>query len=67
MSTRHLRRITDIPCTCPRCLWEGVTGQCESDVDGDGGLGCPDCWKEGIAVVVEQHPDDTSVYLGVVE
>lgn len=67
MNIRTLRRITEIPCKCPTCGWQGVTGDCKTDVDGDGNLGCPECIEEKLTVVVEQHFDTDSVYLGVVE
>jgi hypothetical protein len=36
-----LRRITEVPVTCPACGWEGLTGHCESGEDGE--LCCPRC------------------------
>jgi hypothetical protein len=41
----QLPRVTDFPCQCPRCDWSGTVWDCEGDVDGDGGLGCPECLK----------------------
>ncbi len=44
-----LTSITEQPCQCP-CGWSGTVWDCEGDVDGDGGLGCPECLRliEGI-------------------
>ncbi len=35
-------KITDVSCSCT-CGWNGTVGDCEPDIDGDGGLGCPVC------------------------
>lgn len=52
---RHeLRSITDTPAKCPDCGWEGRAGDCDPDVDGDGGLGCRCC---GEVVVCEGDGD----------
>jgi len=40
----RLPRITDGAARCP-CGWWGTIGDCEPDVDGDGNLGCPECFK----------------------
>jgi hypothetical protein len=40
-----MRSITAVPCSCPECGWKGVTGDAEPDVDGEGSLGCPECYK----------------------
>lgn len=37
-------KITDLPCKCT-CGWSGTVYDCEPDIDGDGGLGCPECNK----------------------
>lgn len=50
-----LPRITDMPCACT-CGWHGKVDECEPDVDGDGGLGCPECWSL-IKVVVPSTPE----------
>jgi hypothetical protein len=41
--------ILDVTVVCPECGWYGTVRDCESDVDGDGELGCPDC----LSVVVQ--------------
>ena len=35
-------RITDAPCACPACNWQGTIWDCESDMD-EGSLQCPKC------------------------
>ena len=35
-------RITDAPCSCPACNWQGTIWDCESDMD-EGSLQCPKC------------------------
>lgn len=47
--TDGLISITEQPCQCP-CGWVGTVWDCEGDVDGDGGLVCPECLRliEGI-------------------
>ena len=35
-------RITDAPCECPACNWQGTIWDCESDID-EGSLQCPKC------------------------
>lgn len=37
-------RITEVSCECRGCGWTGTVLECEPDVDGDGGLGCPICF-----------------------
>lgn len=37
-------RITDVLTNCS-CGWSGTVGECEPDIDGDGGLGCPKCFN----------------------
>lgn len=39
------------------CGWVGVVWDCEPDVDGDGSLGCPECFK----VVKIKDSDDIIV------
>lgn len=39
-----LGSITEQPCQC-LCDWTGTVWDCEGDVDGDGGLGCPECGR----------------------
>lgn len=39
-----LRSITEVKCSC-KCGWTGTVIDCEPDVDGDGGLGCPCCMQ----------------------
>ncbi len=41
--------ILDVTVVCPECGWYGVVRDCAPDVDGEGGLGCPDC----LSVVTE--------------
>lgn len=40
----HLPSICDVPLQCS-CGWSGTVGKAEPDIDGDGGLGCPDCFS----------------------
>lgn len=50
-----LTRITDVLMKCPLCGTVTRAGDCEPDVDGDGGLGCPVSECGGlVAEVVEQ-------------
>lgn len=35
--------ITTVTCYCFVCDWMGQVGSCETDIDGDGSLGCPVC------------------------
>lgn len=35
--------IHDATMTCDKCGWSGKVYDCEPDIDGDGGLGCPKC------------------------
>ena len=53
MST-PLRSILAIPCNCQwtSCGWEGLTGDC--DADGDGDLICPDC-NRPVAIDYNEH------------
>jgi len=44
MREKPLIKITDVKMKCPSCGWEGTVADCEPDVDGDGSLGCPDCF-----------------------
>jgi len=50
--TDSLPRIGDVKMFCPECDWRGTVYDCDPDIDGDGGLGCPDChtvveeWKD---------------------
>jgi hypothetical protein len=39
-----MKRITDETAWC-RCGWKGIVIDCEPDIDGDGGLGCPNCGR----------------------
>lgn len=48
-----MRRITEAPCHCGVCGWKGTVGECEPDVDGDGGIGCPVCFPSDVNI---QHP-----------
>jgi hypothetical protein len=43
-STRSLPSITQQECYCS-CGWTGTVWDCEPDVDDDGSLGCPECFK----------------------
>jgi hypothetical protein len=47
---RDLPSIGDQVCLCSNCGWMGTVYDCESDIDGDGSLGCPEC--ETVIVVI---------------
>lgn len=38
-----LTSIYDEVAKCNKCQWSGTVLDCEPDIDGDGGLGCPKC------------------------
>lgn len=38
-----MRPITEVPCECSRCCWDGITGDCEPDEDGN--PRCPECYQ----------------------
>jgi len=38
-----MRSIGSVRCICKKCGWWGTVSETEPDVDGDGGLGCPQC------------------------
>ena len=42
--SEKLKSILDVICWC-KCGWNGSVGETEPDVDGDGSLGCPRCFK----------------------
>ena len=48
----QLRSILDVPARCPECGWVGITAECEFDIDGDGGMGCPNSTHYGKPVKV---------------
>jgi hypothetical protein len=35
--------VLNVPMRCPKCGWTWTLKDCEPDVDGDGGMGCPKC------------------------
>ena len=47
-------KITEVPVYCPKCNWQGTVIDCEPDIDGDGGLGCPRCYEDGVETVVKE-------------
>ena len=49
----QLRRITEIPCSCAKCAWRGVTGDCEPDDDGC--LVCPKCNHYRVDIHYNEH------------
>ncbi len=49
-----LKSILDVSCVCLVCGWQGSVGGTEPDVDGDGNLGCPKCFK--IVKILEDRP-----------
>lgn len=52
-SYEAMRRITEVPCECPRCLWDGTTGDCEAREDGE--LCCPLCFSVVVIDYSEQE------------
>lgn len=48
----ELRSILAIPCDCRRCLWDGVTGDCEADDEGC--LVCPICYDR-VVIHYSEH------------
>ncbi len=38
-----LPRITDAPCECSFCSWQGIVQDCMPDVNSEGDLRCPRC------------------------
>ncbi len=46
--TMALTSILDVKVQCGLCRWKGQVRDCEPDVDGDGSLGCPECYQHGV-------------------
>ena len=38
-------KIGEVTMKCPACGWIGLLMDCEPDIGGEGGLGCPRCGK----------------------
>jgi len=49
-----LKSITKMGMFCPVCNWTGLVEETEPDIDGDGSLGCPNCYA-----VVEPNKEHT--------
>lgn len=51
-----MKSILEVPSHCPKCGWWGTVYDCEPDIDGDGGLGCPRCSAIIDIVTKSPHP-----------
>jgi len=47
-------KITDVKARCD-CGWEGTTGDCEPDDDGDGDLLCPECLELATIIYITEE------------
>lgn len=52
-------RITDVVVACSKCGWVGRIENTEPDVDGDGNLGCPDCFTKKRVEIVKEITDQS--------